>query len=813
MELTVAELLVRVSIIAIVAIALGTLGFAVRHSRTALREALAPATYVVCAELALWPLAYARSSIVHLLVLGIAVVALLVTVRQLREAPEIGPGPSPTAVIVLPIALAAAFLLHDLGGYSGILVTWETPVSEGFADAFRSGLGFFDYFRRRLLWDDGLVSGGHTSLFYGVPTYGMFLAAGFSTWTLRFASVVGALVAIGAIGVLGRRFFSAEVGAAATWTLMLAPPTLFYGRYGTSLAGTVLAVLFALHATWAFLERGKWWRAAVCAVALYVATLQYSPARILVLLLLGWIVLVSLLEWRRLDRGRIAGIAIVLVSAALVWWAEDRFGASGLFLNARGEQFLEFVRHPHEIEGLFGRTVLPREAGGVLAPVGPLELAWRILGITIPQYVDRLAPVLSPAPSGSMIVMDPPPLPFYFAPLAPFLVWGAAVSIARSSERPHAFLLFWFVVGSLPILLTNRVDAHRLVVFVVPLSLWTAIGFVQAARRMKESGVPSSARAATAAALILATAAADVDLLRYHGGPPRPVLAKSLAEESESVPGSVLVVSPGDHRELSWLRLHLLDRLRRDPRGDFTLLPPHHAQALRGPNDPAARGRHLQGLPPGSTVLLAPATEFGGVARWLQRRGFRVARREREGVPILRADEGAAATGIGDDELRPLPPPPPLPTPPPLAEHLGPKVSLTAAGPLASDAGFGPARIDARWAGGPLVMGGVRYERGIGVHAWSKETYAVPPGAVGFEAVVGLDDDVSGCSQASVTFEVRNESDALLYDSGLVDPTVPPRKIHVPLGGARAIVLATTEAGDGRDCDHAIWANPVFLLP
>ena len=813
MNLTVAELLVRGSIIAIVAIALGTIGFASGRSRATLRETIAPAMYVVCAELVLWPRAYARSSIAQVLLLGVAVVALVVTVRQSRQAPAIAPVPFPKAVIVLPLALAAAFLLHDLGGYSGILITWETPVSEGFAEAFRSGLGFFDFFRRRLLWEDGLVSSGHASLFYGVPTYGIFLAGGFSTWTLRFASVIGALAAIGAIGVFGRRFFSAEVGAAAAWTLMLAPPTLYYGRYGTSLAGTVLAVLFALHATWAFLDRGTWWRALVCALALYVATLQYSPARILVLLLLGWIVLVSLLEWRRLDRGRIAGIAIVLVSAALVWWVEDRFGASGLFLNARGEQFLEFVRHPQGIEGLFGRSLLAREANGGIASVGPLELAWKILGITIPQYAERLAPVSSPAPSGSLIGMDPPPLPFYFAPLAPFLVWGVAWSIARSRERPHAFLLLWFVAGSLPILLTNRVDAHRLVVFVVPLSLWTAIGFVQAARRMKESGVPWSARAAIATALILATAAADVDLLRYHGGRPSPVVAKSLAEESETVPGAVVVVSHRDHRELSWLRLQLLERLRRDPGRDFTLLPPNDAERLEGPNDPAARGRQLQGLPPGSTILFAPANEFGGVTRWLQRRGFRAAKRERAGVAILRADEGATATGIADDELPPLPPPPPLPTPMPVTEHLGPTVSLTAARPLASEAGFAPARIDARWAGGPLVMGGVRYERGIGVHAWSKETYAVPPGAIDFEAVVGLDDDVSGCERASVTFEVRNDSAALLYDSGLVDSTVPPQKIRVPLRGARAIVLTTTEAGDGRDCDHAIWADPVFLFP
>ena len=34
-------------------------------------------------------------------------------------------------------------------------------------------------------------------------------------------------------------------------------PVLFYGRYGSSIAGTLLAVLLAFYATWLFLESGR----------------------------------------------------------------------------------------------------------------------------------------------------------------------------------------------------------------------------------------------------------------------------------------------------------------------------------------------------------------------------------------------------------------------------------------------------------------------------------------------------------------------------------------------------------------------------
>ncbi|MFI5367273.1 MAG: NPCBM/NEW2 domain-containing protein [Candidatus Binatia bacterium] len=111
------------------------------------------------------------------------------------------------------------------------------------------------------------------------------------------------------------------------------------------------------------------------------------------------------------------------------------------------------------------------------------------------------------------------------------------------------------------------------------------------------------------------------------------------------------------------------------------------------------------------------------------------------------------------------------------------------------------------------MMGGVGYAHGIGTHAWCRMTYTVPPTATAFEAIVGLSDDVRTChAPAAVTFEVRDDRDALRFQTGIVDANTPPAHVHVDVHGTATITLVVTEGGNGRDCDHANWAQPVFVL-
>jgi hypothetical protein len=148
---------------------------------------------------------------------------------------------------------------------------------------------------------------------------------------------------------------------------------------------------------------------------------------------------------------------------------------------------------------------------------------------------------------------------------------------------------------------------------------------------------------------------------------------------------------------------------------------------------------------------------------------------------------------------------------PPLAP--GGRVAVTDLVATNASYGFAAPQLDRAWDGGPIVMGGVTYPKGLGMHAWGRVTFPVPRGATTLRAVIGLADSARDCAGARVTFEVRDQSGALLFDSGPVDGQTPPRPVDVALRGATEVTLAVTEGGNGRDCDHGVWATPTFVRP
>jgi hypothetical protein len=152
------------------------------------------------------------------------------------------------------------------------------------------------------------------------------------------------------------------------------------------------------------------------------------------------------------------------------------------------------------------------------------------------------------------------------------------------------------------------------------------------------------------------------------------------------------------------------------------------------------------------------------------------------------------------------------PTPTPIALRSGPRKVVTELTAQDITFGFAAPRIDRAWSGAPITMRGIEYAHGIGAHAWAKVTYAVPPDAVELQAIVGLADDVKDCPRATVRFEIRDERDTVLYDSGVVDVYAPPKLATAQLSGTKVVTLSLTDAGDGIDCDHANWAEPTFLL-
>ena len=124
--------------------------------------------------------------------------------------------------------------------------------------------------------------------------------------------------------------------------------------------------------------------------------------------------------------------------------------------------------------------------------------------------------------------------------------------------------------------------------------------------------------------------------------------------------------------------------------------------------------------------------------------------------------------------------------------------------------GDGKVMLDADVYGGPLVVGGEKFSRGIGVHASSRYELTVEKGAVSeFKAKVGL---VNGYPQAklgSVVFRVYADGRPVAQTPVLRfgDKAV---NLDADLKGAKTIGLEVSDAGDGVANDIGAWLEAGF---
>jgi hypothetical protein len=128
---------------------------------------------------------------------------------------------------------------------------------------------------------------------------------------------------------------------------------------------------------------------------------------------------------------------------------------------------------------------------------------------------------------------------------------------------------------------------------------------------------------------------------------------------------------------------------------------------------------------------------------------------------------------------------------------------------VAETNGWGPVERDTsvgESAGGdglPITIGGVTYQKGIGTHAPAEVRVYLGGRCDTFTSAVGLDDETT--QPGSVTFQVLAD-DRVVADSGVVRPG-PAAALTADVAGARMLTLLVTDAGDGKNFDHADWAD------
>lgn len=520
------------------------------------------------------------------------------------------------------LIVSSLFIFHQLRDYPGTLLVWESPVSSEFSRSFQGGETVGQFARNRLLWDDGLMSRGEKSLLYGVPTYALLKNVEFSTLTLRVVSALAALATTLLMFLIVRRFFGPAMGAVAAGLLAFNACFLFYARYGTLSAATLMTVVLALGATWWFLfaERYAWLKGAVCGLALCLATFHYAPGRLVVLVLLAIATGFVLFQRSKWGWSRLLGLLLLWAAVVGLWLFESRHDHARLFLKARGEQYAGFVKDPYYIRLYLGRDINPH----ALTRSDKVQILARVLKTTIPQYTWFFTPGPAAVPPGREVLdLDPPRIKLFFGPLAVFALWGFLYSLRRVADPRHAALVAWVVLCTPPLLLTNRVDTHRIFLFVIPVTLWIARGLRQAARLVDRAGMPSWVSHALGIVLALALVQNAAWQLFYPSPRPSP-FCKAAAAELEKLPGPVLLATDEiDHREVAWLNIQMMERQRRDPARRGGLLNGHLVHQIRD-GRAEVNPRHVWILLDhlrDTTLILAPAHRFHKVASRLHRIG------------------------------------------------------------------------------------------------------------------------------------------------------------------------------------------------
>jgi hypothetical protein len=710
--------------------------------------------------------------------------------------------------------VAALFLFTDLGGYAGTLMVWEPESMKGLVEASKINVSWPRFATSRLLWGQGLVSTGHDSLLFGSGTYALWQLVGVSPTTIRLTAAFLGLACLPVAYRLGMRIGGAPVARAGVVVIAVNPVLIFYGRYGVALSATLFSVLLLVLICVRLVDpsQDRWWLGLAAAGAAFLATLGYAPGRVVAVATVTTTGLLGVWSWRWLPRGRRLALALMVIVLAGVWLVQASFDTPRDFIGVRGEQVMSASPRPDWVQQLLGDEADPER----LTLHQRLTMAGHVIAERVPELGGVASFSFKPVASAWYVIRrDPPDLPLIQGPLLLFALWGFVRSLVEWRRGWPLLLAAALAAASLPILLTNRVDIHRISLSALPIVVWAAMGLVAASHVMRECRVPLAARNAVAAILLVLVAADNSTFLFYPRPLQRSRLVSAVQAEIASVHGPVAVGMASNHLSEGEIELVLLERQRLEPDLEGELLRRETVAALIDESGPDGMTLvQIEGMLHRATLILAPREPFDRAKRDLQARGMHARTIDHDGVDVWRMDRVPDGDFRASDNAHRAPALNPRPrrlraTPHQSAPQ---RLPLTEAEVRDVFHGSRPPQIDTARNGEQITLDGATYGFGIGMHAWTHAIFAVPPGAVALEAVIGLADAVSACDQALVAFEVWGEDDRRIFDSGPFSAGMAPRHIRVPLGKASNITLVVTEAGNGHECDRVLWAEPFFVI-
>ena len=531
--------------------------------------------------------------------------------------------------LVIIIIISFIFLLKDLGTYSGTIFCWEQAVVQDFGRAFLNNVSIINYTGKCLLWDDGLVSSGARSLFYGSLTYGLFHVLGFSPWTLRISSVLFTLLSTVLFYIIGRRFYGPSIGILASLLFILNTAVLFYGRYGTSLAATITFTLLAILDAWTLIESKSvpLWRGILCAFILFIATLHYSPARLFVILLLCQILIFTFYNRKNIPQKKFFALILIFATGFSIFLVEKRFDKTECFLNARGEQYFNFCKDDYYIKEYLGKPIEHDK----LTLHNKIELLYAVLRINIPQYFYSISPIFSKKSpemdNEDILEVDPPKLPLYYLPFFPFLIFGLCHSGNRIRDWKHAAPLAWLIIITIPILLTSRVDSHRTFLLTIPITLFISFGFWEFWQILKKLAIRRIYIHIVSVLLIFTLIYHNGDSLFYKNRDRGYTVQQSVVlNEVNLIPYSLSVASMLDCRILGSLNLLLLEKVRLYKGFTVNILEDRLRLGICDEHKEIDKSilTDTEGLLDRTVLVLVPANNYTLISSLLKKRGHKV---------------------------------------------------------------------------------------------------------------------------------------------------------------------------------------------
>lgn len=135
---------------------------------------------------------------------------------------------------------------------------------------------------------------------------------------------------------------------------------------------------------------------------------------------------------------------------------------------------------------------------------------------------------------------------------------------------------------------------------------------------------------------------------------------------------------------------------------------------------------------------------------------------------------------------------------------LGYFVSENGAGPAENDRSNGG---EAEFDGNAITIGGVTYDKGVGVSAPSELIVDLNGRYKRFIADFGMDDETSN---GAVTFQVYADG-RLIYDSGMYIPEMGIRKLNMNVISVARLRLVVSPYAQTDDMDDADWAGARFI--